>query len=141
MISKYPNTFYRVSAKAIIRNEKNEVLLVKEMGSAWSFPGGGIDHGETIHETFKRELYEEILLESDFTYTIFSTETMFVKDKETWLLWIVCELKLKDLKYGIGEHANEVAFIDPSTLKDSEHRSERLVYKFTRNNPDIISKD
>jgi len=131
MISKYPNTFYRVSVKAIIRNNKGEVLLVKEKGSEWSFPGGGIDHGETVHEAFKRELYEEILLESDFTEKIIDTISFFVDSKEAWLLWLVHEVNVKDLKYGIGEHADEVAFVDPSTLKNSQHRCEQLVYKFT----------
>ena len=130
MISKYPTTFYRVSAKAIIRNDKGEVLLVKENGGDWNFPGGGIDHGETVHEALKRELYEEILLDSDFTEKIIDTISFFVDSKEAWLLWLVHEVKVKDLKYGIGEHANEVAFVNPSTLKNSEHRSEQLVYKF-----------
>lgn len=134
MISKYPNTFYRVSVKAIIRNDKGEVLLVKENSDSWNFPGGGIDHGETIHEAFKRELYEEILLESDFTEKIIDTDSFFVEDKEAWLLWLVHEVEIKDLKYGIGEHANEVAFIDPLTLKNSKYRSEQRVYKLTTNN-------
>lgn len=134
MISKYPNTFYRVSVKAIIRNDKGEVLLVKENSDSWNFPGGGINHGETIHEAFKRELYEEILLESDFTEKIIDTDSFFVEDKEAWLLWLVHEVEIKDLKYGIGEHANEVAFIDPLTLKNSKYRSEQRVYKLTTNN-------
>ncbi len=34
---KYPNTFYRVSLKAIIRDDRGYVLRVKEAGSsAWS---------------------------------------------------------------------------------------------------------
>ena len=55
--SIYPEAFYRVSLKAIIRNALGHVLLVKESGSeSWSFPGGGIDHGETELDALRREL-------------------------------------------------------------------------------------
>jgi 8-oxo-dGTP pyrophosphatase MutT (NUDIX family) len=63
MSGKYQTTFYRVSLKAINCNSNGEVLVVKENGSAWSLPGGGIDHEETIHGALKRELYEEALIE------------------------------------------------------------------------------
>lgn len=41
----YPTTFYRVSVKALIKNDKNEILVVKESQDFWSLPGGGLDHG------------------------------------------------------------------------------------------------
>lgn len=134
MSGKYPNTFYRVSVKAIIRNDKDKVLVVKEKGSAWSLPGGGIDHGETAHDALKRELYEEALIKSEFTERIVDTETMFVVEKDSWLLWLVYEVDVKELEYGVGEDCDEVAFIDPETLnghaKITLSRSEKLVYKF-----------
>jgi len=43
---------------------------------------------------------------------------------------VIYEIKANNLKYGLGEHADEVAFINPSTLKNSNHRSEQLVYRF-----------
>ena len=59
--SQYPSTFYRVSLKAVIRDDQGRVLVNKE-GSmdTWSLPGGGWDHGETEHEAIARELYEEL---------------------------------------------------------------------------------
>ena len=36
---KYPNTFYRASIKAVIRNEADEVLVVKEHQDKWELPG------------------------------------------------------------------------------------------------------
>ena len=42
----YPNTFYRVSVKALIKNEQDQVLVIKENQDTWSLPGGGLDHGE-----------------------------------------------------------------------------------------------
>jgi ADP-ribose pyrophosphatase YjhB (NUDIX family) len=131
MSGQYPNTFYRVSTKAIIRNTKGEVLLAKEKGSQWSLPGGGLDHGESVHDALKRELYEEAMITAPFNEKLVATESMFVDDKDAWLLWLVFEIEIEDdFEFGIGEDADEVEFLDPKQFKDSEHRSERLVYKF-----------
>ena len=59
--SQYPNTFYRVSVKAIIRDNEGRILVNKEgSSSSWGLPGGGWDHGETEREALARELEEEI---------------------------------------------------------------------------------
>lgn len=130
MSGKYPNTFYRVSTKAVIRNTSGEVLVVKEKGSNWSLPGGGLDHGESMHDALKRELYEEVLITKPFQEKLIATESMYVEGKEAWLLWLVFTINIEDFEYGIGADADEVAFMDPGQFKDSPHRSERLVYKY-----------
>lgn len=131
MSGKYPTTFYRVSLKALIRNADGKVLVVKENGSAWSLPGGGIDHEETIHEALKRELYEEALIEHDFTESIADTAILYVKSKEAWLLWLVYKINIDEFTYGVGEDADEVAFVDPAQFQHSDYESERLVYEFS----------
>jgi 8-oxo-dGTP pyrophosphatase MutT (NUDIX family) len=130
MSGKYPTTFYRVSLKALIRNDKGEILVVKENGSQWSLPGGGIDHEETIHEALKREMYEEALIEADFTETLLDTAILYLESKEVWLLWLVYKIDIDDFIYGIGQDADEVAFMNPEIFKDSTYQSEQLVYKF-----------
>ncbi len=51
---------YRVAVRAlIVRGSK--VLLVQETPELWwAFPGGGVDHGETIAATLVREIEEEL---------------------------------------------------------------------------------
>ncbi|WP_341357950.1 NUDIX domain-containing protein [Rossellomorea sp. y25] len=52
----------RNSAKAIIMKD-NKILLTKnkdENEFFYLFPGGGQEHGETLHEALKRECIEEI---------------------------------------------------------------------------------
>lgn len=51
---------YRVAVRAlVIQNDK--VLLVKEKSVPWwSFPGGGVDHGEAVESSLARELEEEL---------------------------------------------------------------------------------
>lgn len=81
---KYPDSMFRVSLKAVIENDYGEVLCVKEAGSDWTLPGGGLDHGETIEEGLRRELYEEVALNRDtlFRYTPIGHDVMYVTSKE-----------------------------------------------------------
>ena len=62
-----PDTFH-LGVKAIIRNQKGEILLLKVnpdelkgyKGSAyWDLPGGRIHKGETAEDALRRELKEE----------------------------------------------------------------------------------
>lgn len=78
---KYPNTIYRVSIKAIIRNEAGEVLVVKEHQDRWELPGGGLDHGESVHGCLKRELSEELGLTNDFTEEFMKIETQYMPSR------------------------------------------------------------
>ncbi len=66
----YPNTFYRVSVKALIRNKDGKVLVLKENQDTWSLPGGGLDHGEDPKSGILRELKEELGIEHPHIKTL-----------------------------------------------------------------------
>lgn len=60
-------------ARVIVRNEMDEVLLVKTWigHRQWSLPGGGVERRETPLEAARRELHEEVglsLPSAAFTY-------------------------------------------------------------------------
>ncbi|MBD3627184.1 NUDIX hydrolase [Cyclobacterium sp.] len=59
-----PECFYRVSVKALILDETQRFLLVKEDNGIWELPGGGLDHGESAQEGIKREIWEEMQLKT-----------------------------------------------------------------------------
>ncbi len=66
---------FRISLKCLIKNEKGEILVVKEAARTWwDLPGGGMDHGEDIKAAIARELHEEVSLEGDFTYNIIDVD-------------------------------------------------------------------
>lgn len=68
---------YHLGIKALLRNEEGEFLLLegcnRESSSYWDIPGGRVDIGESIQETLKRELKEEIGLLEDIKTTHFIT--------------------------------------------------------------------
>lgn len=53
---------FRLSAHAVIMNNKNEVLQLKATYGEcrWGLPGGALEPSETIHEALHRECKEEM---------------------------------------------------------------------------------
>lgn len=123
--SQYPNTFYRVSLKAVIRNERGEVLLNKEGEmDSWSLPGGGWDHGETEHEALARELHEEVGYKGAFAAEPRATQVFWLESRKAWLLWIVYDVKTEHMNFSVGEESTEIAFMSTRTLGEQAIRSE-----------------
>lgn len=121
---------YRVSLKAVIRNEKGEVLVCKEYhGNDWSLPGGGWDHGETEHEALARELKEEVNYDGNFTAKPFATAVFWVEPRKSWLLWIVYDVTTENMNFSVGNDTNEIAFVDPKTLENANERTERWIFE------------
>ncbi|MBD3311475.1 MAG: NUDIX domain-containing protein [Candidatus Magasanikbacteria bacterium] len=63
------NEYPRFATNAIILNEKKEILLARRIQPPyvgfWDFPGGHIYVGETIEDCLKREIREELGVESE----------------------------------------------------------------------------
>jgi len=64
-----PDAFYRVSIKLIIKDDHDRLLVVEDTTNGmWEVPGGGLDNGESIEQTAKREVQEELGVElTEFT--------------------------------------------------------------------------
>ena len=127
----YPNAFYRVSVKAVILNEHNEVFAIHE-GDDWTLPGGGVDHGEEPLVALKRELYEEAFISSDFEAELIGTESFYVESKDAMAFWMIYGLRMTEpnFTYKTGEDADEVAFRNPADFKESDSLFEKIIYKY-----------
>lgn len=55
---------YRVAVKAVIVHEQKILLVMDDRDTEFSFPGGGIDYGETAEQALYRELHEEAGIKS-----------------------------------------------------------------------------
>lgn len=48
-----------VAVGGVVKNEKNEILLVKHHRNGWVYPGGILEVGENLMDGLKREILEE----------------------------------------------------------------------------------
>lgn len=125
---------YRISVKCLVRNEKGEVLVVKETGrDYWDLPGGGMDHGENLQSAIAREMREEVSLEGLFEYRVISVdEPTYLNSHDFWQVRLIFEIKPRNMQFSTGEDGDEINFIDPSLFKDSIEEVERRIYKYAR---------
>ncbi len=121
---KYPNTFYRVSAKAVIRSAAGEVLVVKEHQDKCDLPGGGLDHGESVHDCLQRELREELGITNAFTEQFSKVETQYMpsrpdKQLDFWKMSMYFDVAIEgEFTIVPGEGVTEARFMPASVLND-----------------------
>ena len=81
---------------AIIRNEKNEILICQRgLGGScahlWEFPGGKREPNETLESCLKRECMEELNIEIGVER--FFAETVYAyPDKDVWLFFFLARI-------------------------------------------------
>lgn len=103
---------YRVALRALIRNDKGEILIVREKDHDWwDLPGGGLEYGESIEDGLKRELTEEIGLTGEFDYTL------LVLQEPSWnerlgamQLNVLYEVKPRSMEFNLGADGVELTF-------------------------------
>ncbi len=131
-IDRKTDYLFRISVKGLVRNDNGEVLVVKEKGrSWWDLPGGGMDHGESIRQALAREMHEEVHLNGEFSYRIIAAEEpKLLPQPGVWQMRLIFEVEPEVMTFAPGDDGDEVAFIGPARLKDSENSTERKVYEY-----------
>ncbi len=109
-MTSIPNNYYRTSIKALVLEEENKFLLIKEKDGRWELPGGGMDHGETPEACLRREIKEEMGL----TITDFCKQpSYFYTDKHLkyeYVANVLYEVKLEHLNFTPSDECTEVRF-------------------------------
>ena len=132
MAGTYPDTFYRVAVKALIRDEEGKILLIKEKSDKWDLPGGGLNHGEEPEAGLARELKEEVGISEDITVgKIIQQKSFWIEEKQAYLMWIVYEVIIPNAgKFHFGDGVTAIAYIDPESFRDSADERERYLATF-----------
>ena len=109
---------YRISLKALIYNDVGQILVVKEINRTyWDLPGGGIDFGETIESSLKRELYEEVGYKGGLRYQLFdASDEMYIERIDANQICFYCRVWPENFDFIPGEEGDEVMFINPEEL-------------------------
>ena len=109
---------YRISLKALIYNDAGQILVVKEIDRTyWDLPGGGMDFGETIESSLKRELYEEVGYRGGLRYQLFdASDEMYIERIDANQICFYCRVWPDNFDFIPGEEGDEVKFVDPEEL-------------------------
>jgi 8-oxo-dGTP diphosphatase len=89
---------YRISVKAIIKDDQDRILLLREKDGSWELPGGGLEHGEDPKEALSREITEETGMQvawiSEFPVSFWSINKAVESSILKWFAFVVYEAKV-----------------------------------------------
>jgi ADP-ribose pyrophosphatase YjhB (NUDIX family) len=131
-LSRKNDYLYRISTKCLIKDKDGNVLVVKEAGRTWwDLPGGGMDHGEDIKAAIARELHEEVRLEGEFSFrVIYVDDPAYLSNANVLQVRLIFEVVPEVLPSSHGIDADEIAYLDPTSLKDSANPIERKIFYY-----------
>jgi len=113
-----------LGVRAIVVDEKNEILLVKHTyQNFWFLPGGGVDRGETFEQAIKRELIEETGYEVD-TIDLFGVYQNTFEGKRDNIVVFVCKGG-KFIEYSPSPEIEKYGFFSADTLPENTSRGMR----------------
>jgi 8-oxo-dGTP diphosphatase len=121
---------YRLSVHAVIFDDKQHVLMVRTTYGAkgWTFPGGAVDPGETIHETLIRECREELACDIEINYL---SGVYYHKLHNSQAFVFRCQIKGNSPIQLSSEHS-EYQYIPVADLKDSHRVKAEDCLRFDR---------
>lgn len=134
-ISKdFPDSFYRVSVKGLYVKDGKLMMTHDFTGRIdtdsnpdpeWDLPGGGVDFGENLHDTLRREIKEEMGL----TVTKIDERPMYAwtvkrpgpKRGLEWyyILTIFFRIELENLDFTPSDECRDIRFFSKEEMKEN----------------------
>jgi len=124
---------FHVGIKALVRNERGEILLVGSRGPGsgtphLDLPGGRMEPNETLFQTLDRELLEEIGLSYSGEPTMFASTLARIQILDPQgpraLLLIVYTVTLKEGSVTLGDEEEVSEWLSPTEA------AEKLCFKY-----------
>jgi len=113
--------WYRVSAKWIIFDENNNLLLIADEKWQWDLPWGGIEHNEDIFIALEREIEEEIWVKVkniDKQPVFFLTEHKPNSKSRKQVANVFYKVELENYDIKTSNECSEWKFCDKETAKN-----------------------
>ncbi len=122
--------FYRVAIRAVVRDEKQRVLVLKNFKGTYELPGGGWEHQESSEQCLEREISEE--LGADVA-SIGDPIFMYRGRSRRWghpMLRIVVPVTLKSDTFRLGHDMRSLDFVgrEEFVALDWSHEDLELPY-------------
>lgn len=113
--------FY-IGIKGIIKNEAGDVLILKDTSRGkWEVPGGRIDKGQSITDSFSREIEEELpgakLVSLGEVIHVAQGDFLVEDGHKLFLVFHLAKVSLPDVLALSDEHS-ESAWVNQSNLSD-----------------------
>ncbi len=115
-----------VIASAVIKNEKDEILLLKRgktktFQGYWQLPEGKLEEKEKPQEALRREIKEELGVEvGSLELDGVSQSTLEAKGIKYLAFRIIFNVELRDDKISLSEEHSAYRWIDPEKASDLE---------------------
>lgn len=134
---------FHVGVKAMIENDKGEVLLlldsrqINKDWKAWDFPGGRMNDNEDFLKTLARELHEETGItefhDPEFVTAILSTHEITLKDKsKVGLILIMYKVSVaQGTQVVLSEEHHEYRWVSKQELKELLEQARKYPKEFT----------
>lgn len=111
-LRELPSPFYRVTLRALIFNDDEELLVFRNKEGHWEIPGGGWEHAESIEQSIQREVSEEIGATVDSIGDFVAVWSSKNGKYGYMQLRIGVRVKLRDYDFEPAGEAVEVRFVD-----------------------------
>jgi 8-oxo-dGTP diphosphatase len=109
------------SVRAIILNEKSEILFLKRAindsyGGKWCLPGGKVDYGMSIEQALVNEVKEETNLDASETKFLFYLDGLPDEEYKDHYIIFYFECKVRG-EIELNDESSEFVWINKSNLR------------------------
>jgi len=125
------DNLFIITQNAILLNEKNEALILRDPRGKWLLPGGRMEARETWLKGLKREVFEEAKIK-DFKITnIIDIDNWYDKNENKYFYGVTFVGTVRNItKIKLSDEHDQYAWINSKTLNQYEfwhkHIKQRL---------------